>query len=246
MAEKENLDFLKEQADNLHGFEGIGAETVAIPFLKLAQDLTPQLKKTKPNYIEGLELGQFFNPVTSEVYGTELKIIILGFERIYLEWLPNRGGLVDRHTPENAAAIAYDKTFGKWKTKQGNDLIEYYTYYIIIEGHENEGPMVMSLKSGDIKEAKLLNRLMTTHMMSNGRRAMPYWLVWKLTSSLESKGDNEYYAYRFKFDRYIKEQELQIVDNEREALPEQNVDYAQLSDSHGKVEDDEDYDDSDL
>lgn len=246
MADKKTMDFLKGQAADLKGFEEVNAETVSIPFLKLAQDLTPQLKKTKPNYIPDLELGQFFNSVTGDIYGASFTAIILKFERIYIEWLPNRGGFVGYHSPENAERLADDKTFGKWKTREGNDLVEYYAYYILIEGHEHEGPIIMSLTSSAIKEAKMLNRLMTTHMMDNGERAMPYFLKWTVNSVFTTKGENEFYGYKFVFKDYINEEQFNLIGPERKALPDKPVDYAQLSDTHGKAGSDEEYDDSDL
>ena len=78
-ATKATLDFLNREKDNLEGFEEINASTMAIPFIKLAQDLTPQMKKSKAEYIEGLELGDFFNQVTGEVYGPHIEFITLKF-----------------------------------------------------------------------------------------------------------------------------------------------------------------------
>lgn len=228
--EKMNLDYLNDANDSLEGFEEVNSLTMAIPFLKLAQDLTPQLKKSKSNYIEGLKLGDFFNSVTGEIYGSSLKLVILKFERIYLEWLPNRGGLIGYHTPENAQNLAADQTFGKWKTKEGNDLTEYYTYYIVIADHESDGIMIYSLTSTGIKIAKGLNRLMTTHQMENGKNARPYYLVWDVTSHLTPKGENEYYAPKFIFNSFITAEQHAIVKEERLALPAKQVDYAQISD----------------
>jgi hypothetical protein len=224
-----NYQYLNDTNDSMEGFGEINNQTMAVPFLKLAQDLTPQMKKTKPCYIEGLQLGDFFNSVTGEIYGPHVQLVILNFERIYLEWLANRGGLVGYHTPENAQNIATDLTFGKWKNGT-NDLTEYYTYYIVLGGHEKEGVMIYSLTSTGIKIAKGLNRLMTTHIMDNGKTARPYYLLYDVTSHLTPKGENEYYAPKFVFNSFITEEQHLIVKEERLALPDKSVDYAQITD----------------
>lgn len=239
MAEKDkiNLDYLNDANDSMEGFEEVNAKTMAVPFLKLAQDLTPQLKASKPNYIEGLKLGDFFNPITGEIYGPNIQLVILKFEELYIEWPANSRttgeGLLGYHSPENAKNLAIDQTFGKWKTKEGNDLTQYYTYYVVLAGHESDGIMIYSLSSTGISIGKGINRLMTTHQMSNGKIAKPYYLVWDIASHMKPKGQNEYYIPIFTFNSFITPEQKAIVISERLALPAKTVDYAQISDGSG-------------
>jgi hypothetical protein len=229
MAEtKSKMDFINDAEDSFEGFDDINTETMSIPFLKLAQDLTPQTKKNKPEFIEGLDVGMFFNSVTGENYGSHLEIIIVKFERVYIEWLPNRGGFVGYHSPEIASDMAFDKTFGKWKTEEGNELVEYYAYYLLINGKEINEPMIMSLASTAIKVAKNLNRMMTTHIMDNGKRAKPFYLIYNLDSVSVTKGSNDYQSYKFTFKEYITEIQHGLIVSERLALPDKPVDYAMI------------------
>lgn len=233
----EQMEFIKQANDTLEGFEDLNAQTMAIPFLKLAQDLTPQTKKAKKDaYIEGLEPGMFFNTASKQIIDVPFIGIILKFERIYIEWLPDRGGFVGYHSPENAERLATDKTFGKWKTADGNDLQEYYTYYLLIEGRENEGPIIFSLTSSAIKIGKSLNRLMTTHIMGNGERALPYYLKWTIDASHVEKNGNDWFVPKFTFAGYINEEQYNLIGPERKMLPDKPVDYAQIEDKSGQVD----------
>ena len=184
----------------------------------------------------------FFNSASLENLGTKIQFIIVKFECVYIEWLPNRGGFVGYHSQENAVNLAVDKTFGKWKTAEGNDLQEYYTYYGLIVGHEQEGPIILSLTSSAIKIAKGLNRLMTTHIMDNGNRAMPYYLVWNLESVHVEKNENDWFVPKFTFDSYITEEQYKLISTERKMLPDKPVDYAQISDQSGRTVTDDDDD----
>ena len=83
--------------DGREGFEDIDSSTIAIPFLRIAQQLSPQLNERKPEYIPGLAHGDFFNSVTKDVYGKEMEIVVAKFEHVYVEWLPDRGGLVQEN-----------------------------------------------------------------------------------------------------------------------------------------------------
>ena len=68
------------------GLEGISNECIAIPFLKLAQDLTPEARKVHSQYLEGLSPGMFFNRTTRSIYGSKLKVVVLGFYQQFGEW----------------------------------------------------------------------------------------------------------------------------------------------------------------
>ncbi len=214
--------------DSMEGFEDITASTMAIPFVRILQKLSPQLNKQKAEYIEGAEEGDWFNTTTKEVYGPEINVIVLKFEHLYIEWKPNRGGFVGYHTPENAERLTVDKTFGAWKTDKGNDLIETFIYMCLIEGHEAEGIVVLSFTSSAIKMAREWNRLMTTHIMQNGERALPYYLVWKLSAEYKENEKGSWYAPRVKFLHYVNEMQYKLTSQERKALPSRKVDYAQI------------------
>ena len=51
------------------GLESVGTEDYALPFLRIIQSGSPQLKKSDPNkYIDGAEEGMLFNTLTNEYY----------------------------------------------------------------------------------------------------------------------------------------------------------------------------------
>ncbi len=230
------LDFVNEQVDDLKGFEQITQETMAIPFVRILQKLSPQLNKQKPEYVEGAEEGQFFNTITKMVYGSSIRCIVLKFEHMYIEWRPERGGFVGYHSPEHAEQLAVDHTFGNWKTKDGNLLQETYAYLVLIEGHEREGVCVLSMGSSSIKVAKQWNRLMVTHIMENGKQARPYYLVWELKTEYMSNDKGDWYMPSVSFVSYIGKAQYEITQTERKLLPSRQVDYAQIVDQRKEDE----------
>ena len=227
-APKFTLDFVDAKADTLDGFEQITQNTMAIPFVRILQKLSPQLDKQKPEYVPQAEEGHFFNTITKEVYGSSFTCIALKFERVYIEWRPNRGGFVGYHSVDNAERLAVDKTFGNWTTKDGNLLQENYVYLLIIEGHENEGLVVLSLSSSMIKMAREWNRLMLTHVMDNGQKARPYYLVWNIRSEYRSNEKGNWYVPTVSFARYINQEQYIVAARERKSLPSRQIDYTQI------------------
>lgn len=221
------LDFVALD-DNLVGFEQITQETMGIPFIRILQKLSPQLDKNESEYLEDAEEGLFFNTITKEVYGSSIACVVLKFEHVYIEWRPNRGGFVGYHSVENAARIAVDKTFGKWETKDGNLLQENYVYLLLIKGHEKEGIVVFPLASSMIKTAREWNRLMTTHLMDNGQKALPYYLVWSIKTEYKSNEKGNWYIPVVSLLSYVNKEQYDVAKSERKMLPTRQVDYAQI------------------
>ena len=252
---KETLDqaaFEFDKNDDMTGFEQMNADTKSVPFLRIGQDLTPQCKKTAAEYIKGLEVGMYFNTLTKQVVEKPFRCIVLAFEQMYIEWKPNRGGFVERHTIDNAARLAVDPTkFGKWHRKGTGDgknldtmniLQETYTYALILEGHEVEGPIILSLSSGAMKAAKAWNRLMTTHILPDGSKAKPYYLIWSMdTEYVPAKpGKSDYYVPKPTFDSIISDRTMYLaVKEERITLPNKHIDYAQIEGLNESIESEE-------
>ena len=229
-AENKNpLSFVSE-TDTAAGFESISNATMSIPFLKLTQALSPEINKKKSEYIENCQPGQYFNSVNRELYGDAVDVIVLSFERIYIEWLPNRGGFIGYHNPENAARLNVSEEFGKWKTAAGNELHEQYCYYVLIVGKEAEGVCILSLGSTNIGTAKAWNRRLISHVMSNGKKALPYYLKWHLTADEASNDKGTWYKVKADLAGYIDEKQYALIVPERAALPSYNVDFAQIAD----------------
>ena len=98
-----NYEDLMEGMDNA-GFEDMGLDTMAIPFIRIVQELSPQMRKNKPEYNADAEVGMFVNTVTGKLYESPIKVIIGKFQRVFLEWGTTRGNLKGVHTPESIEA----------------------------------------------------------------------------------------------------------------------------------------------
>lgn len=232
MEEKDDvLNFVGQ--DTMEGFEGIKGDTMAVPFVRILQPLSPQLNEAAPEHVEGAKAGLLFNTAKRELYGAEMEVIPLRFERIFIEWRPNREGFAGYHTPENAERITVSKAFGDWKTSEGNLLQENYVYMLLVVGYEKEGPVVLSLASSMIKAAKEWNRQLITHIMADGRRALPYYLVYNVSTEMKRNEKGMWWVPVIRFARYINKEQYETIVQERKALPARQVDYAQIEHAKG-------------
>ena len=70
------------------GLGTIGQQDLALPFLKILAQLSPEVNKRDGKYVEGAEAGMIYNSVTGELYnGTEgINVIPCFYKLEYLEW----------------------------------------------------------------------------------------------------------------------------------------------------------------
>ena len=82
------------EADASDGIGQLSQEDLAIPFLRILSDTSPQVKKRDPEYVEGAEVGMLFNTLTREIYDGEkgIKVIPCSYVRQYIEWMDRDKG----------------------------------------------------------------------------------------------------------------------------------------------------------
>jgi hypothetical protein len=175
------------------GFEEVSQDMLQLPFLKVAQALTPQIKKSKPEYIEGLEQGLFFNNVSCSVYGKSVKVVILKTWQSFVEWQPNRGGFVQSMTPEEWQETKekwfketgfipeYDKKEGGLLTPEGNVIKDTRNFFVILPEYLDEGVIWMANSGSGVKPSKILTSKTRMIKAPNDSPAPIYGVVWNLT-----------------------------------------------------------------
>ena len=100
------------------GFENMGADKYSVPRLKIAQPTSGVLTEDNTK----VKVGDFYNSVTGESYGSEIEVIPVYFNTVWLEWKPNMGGLAGRHKPYSVRVTG--DVFTGLKTLDGNDIQE--------------------------------------------------------------------------------------------------------------------------
>jgi len=83
-------DYIKQGSNR--GSENVKATDIIIPRLDLVQALSPCLKKSDPEYIEGAEPGMLFNSLTRKLYGHAALICPVYYRTEYLVWRDRKKG----------------------------------------------------------------------------------------------------------------------------------------------------------
>jgi len=228
------VGFLDEHA--AEGYENVSAEDFSIPFLKILQPLSPQIDEDAPEFLKGAKAGMFFNTITERLYGRSIELIPLMYKKVWLEWVPDRGGLVGKHEP-GAIKVNKDK-FTKWKTEKGNIIAEHHNFYCLVANHFEEGPIVFSLSSTGNRHAKNWNTQIMMTRLPSGAHAPFFSSVWELETVKNKNDSGSWYMIGDKKSmiervRFVTQIEFtdQVLPN-RESLDSlKDLDYSQLEDN---------------
>jgi len=98
-------DYLREDMSSSAGNENIGSDDLLIPRIIQAQALSPQVDKSDPKYIEGLEVGDLFNSLSNAIYPNPTVIVPFAFEKTWPVYKKreHEGGLVGICSSEEEA-----------------------------------------------------------------------------------------------------------------------------------------------
>jgi hypothetical protein len=151
--------------------------------------LSPQLKKNNEAHIPGLEVGDFFNTATGEIYGREVTVIPVKYFKQFIEFTPidQGGGIVAQYADVSEVPVE-DLKFGPNGEKPKCTEFKNRLCLIVREGKTE--PIVVSTKSSGLKTMKLWNN----KIMQAG--VAPIKQLWKLESVSRSNGQQEWEGFR--------------------------------------------------
>ena len=154
------------EEDAAKGLGAIGQEDLALPFLKILGQLSPEVNKRDGKYVEGAEPGMIFNSVSGDLYdGVKgIDVIPCFYKLEYIEWK-------DRGEGPGAPVAIYDsssdimsktKADASYKDRlpNGNYIEKTASHFVIITG-DSPSTALISMKSTQLKISRKWNSMMS-------------------------------------------------------------------------------------
>ena len=154
------------EEDAAKGLGKIGQEDLALPFLKILGQLSPEVNKRDGKYVEGAEPGMIFNSVSGDLYdGVKgIDVIPCFYKLEYIEWK-------DRGEGPGAPVAIYDsssdimsktKADASYKDRlpNGNYIEKSASHFVIVTG-ESPSSALISMKSTQLKISRKWNSMMS-------------------------------------------------------------------------------------
>ena len=152
--------------DAAKGLGAIGQEDLALPFLKILGQLSPQVNKRDGQYVEGAEPGMIYNSVSGELYdGVKgIDVIPCFYKLEYIEWKDRGEGLGAPVAIYDSSSDIMSKTKPdanyKDRLPNGNYIEKTASHFVIVSG-DSPSTALISMKSTQLKISRKWNSMMS-------------------------------------------------------------------------------------
>lgn len=144
--------------DSFRGSEDVTAKDIILPRIDVLQALSPQIKKSNPQYIEGAEQGIIFNTLSGELYDGNITFIPVVFKREFIVWQDREAGGGFRGAFPTAEEAEHERQM--LENPDGHEVVETHVHFILLvheDGRTEEA--VLSLSKSKRKVSRKLNSL---------------------------------------------------------------------------------------
>ena len=152
--------------DAAKGLGAIGQEDLALPFLKILGQLSPEVNKRDGKYVEGAEPGMIYNSVSGELYdGVKgIDVIPCFYKLEYIEWKDRGEGLGAPVAIYDSSSDIMSKTKPdanyKDRLPNGNYIEKTASHFVIVAG-DSPSTALISMKSTQLKISRKWNSMMS-------------------------------------------------------------------------------------
>jgi hypothetical protein len=178
------------------------ADDNIVPIIYLLQANSPATKKSNPNYVEGAAAGDIWkrNSIHKALVKGDEGMLFQPcyFDKVWVEWRPNRGGLsgVHKERPSDAEEVEVmheGKPKRKWVRKNGNELVETRQHVGFAEG---EAFVIPFSSTGHTVSRGWMQMMNQQYVPGTNKIAPSYAKVYRLSTVERTKDSNSWYIYK--------------------------------------------------
>ena len=151
------------EADAQQGSQNISQEDLALPFLKVLGQLSPEVNKRDGKYVEGAEPGKILNSVTKELFD-EISVVPCHYTRQYIEWQDRGAGSISAPVAIHEIGsdiISTTKRDAGFKDRLPNgNYLENTANHFVLQLGVSPTTALISMKSTQLKVSRNWNSMM--------------------------------------------------------------------------------------
>ena len=205
VAKKESSAVAVAQFEDIGGlgFEETTSQDMAVPFLRILAQLSPQVNKRDGAYVEGAEAGMMFNTVSNKVYDGEKGVTVVPcyYNRRYVEWAPREkgGGYFGSYNPDDSIVNTTTKNErGEDILPNGNILTNTAQFFVILLDSDGPQRCLITMSSTQLKKARkwVTQMQALTAQGKNGPYTLPMMShKYQMTTVAESNDKGNWFGW---------------------------------------------------
>ena len=190
------------EADAGAGISNIKQDDLALPFLKVLGQLSPECNKRDAKHVEGAEPGMIINTVTNELFdGVKgIEVLPVYYKRQYIEWQDrgeSQGAPVHIYEAGDDIPLTTRDKGNKDRLANGNYLENTASHFVVVLG-KNPSSALISMKATQLKISRKWNSMMMGIKMQgkNGLFTPPtYSHIYKLKTVQMSNDKGTWFGW---------------------------------------------------
>ncbi len=206
-------------SDLLSG-EGVDYDTseLQIPFVRVIQALSPQIKKNDAGFIKGASQGDAFNTVTGDYWNGEegFEVVPCLQQTKYLEFIPRDqggGGFVGELSADDPNIARATRTGGKEILPNGNELVKSDQHYCMLIGSDGlYQPVIVDMKSTQLSVSRRWKTQIAMLKVKDAQGVLKtpalFGTVWRLTTVEQSNDMGTWYNWSVEKVKMIDDEAL--------------------------------------
>ena len=153
------------EIDSGKGLGNISQDDLALPFLKILGQLSPEVNKRDGKYVKGAEPGMIFNSVTGDLYdgAKGIQVVPCHYKLEYIEWRDRGEGSGAPVAIHSSASDIMTKTTRdasfKDRLPNGNYIERTASHFVIVNG-QTPSTALIAMKSTQLKISRKWNSMM--------------------------------------------------------------------------------------
>ena len=200
------------------GFDNVDSKSLALPFLKVLGQLSPQVTQGDSQFIAEARPGMIYNTVTDKLYnGQEGITVVPCFYKLeYIEWKDRDQGAVAPINVYPADSDIMSKTTrgddGKDRLESGNYVEETASHYVLVVEPEQSSTALITMKSTQRKKSKKWNSMMMSLRAKRNDgtgffRPAPFTQSYNLKTVLEKNNLGSWYGWEIEHIGQVESEE---------------------------------------
>ena len=200
------------------GFDNVDSNSLALPFLKVLGQLSPQVTQGDSQFIAEARPGMIYNTVTNELYNGAggITVIPCFYKLEYIEWKDRDNGAVAPVNVYPADSDIMSKTTrdekGKDRLENGNYVEETASHYIMVVEPDKSSTALLTMKSTQRKKSKKWNSMMMSlrQKSKDGKgffRPAPFTQQYLLKTVLEKNNLGSWYGWEIEHIGQVESEE---------------------------------------
>ena len=153
------------EIDSGKGLGNMSQDDLALPFLKILGQLSPEVNKRDGKYVKGAEPGMIFNSVTGDLYdgAKGIQVVPCHYKLEYIEWRDRGEGsgapvAIHSSSSDVMTKTTRDASF-KDRLPNGNYIERTASHFVIVNG-QTPSTALIAMKSTQLKISRKWNSMM--------------------------------------------------------------------------------------